>query len=168
MMRMAILGGIFSLCLTTLAAQSIERAVIGTTGGYAETATLQLSSTVGEVATTTLTAGTIVLTQGFQQPSANPNTPTRDLGIAVQYQLFPNPASQQLTLRLEAAKPIAIQVTFTDLAGREIALPNRKVDIQNVADLQWDISLLPAGGYLLFLQEANGPGRQGIPFQVAH
>jgi gliding motility-associated-like protein len=48
--------------------QSIERAVIGSTGNFTQSSTIQISSTVGEVAVLTREAGSIFLTEGFQQP----------------------------------------------------------------------------------------------------
>jgi gliding motility-associated-like protein len=49
---------------------SIEQAVIGSSGNYSTNGNLTISSTVGECIVPTVANGPIILTQGFQQPSA--------------------------------------------------------------------------------------------------
>ncbi len=49
---------------------TIERQVIGSTGGYSVGATMSLSSTVGEAVVQSLFSTNTILTQGFQQPQA--------------------------------------------------------------------------------------------------
>jgi len=50
-----------------LSAQTVSPEVISTSGDYFSNASASLSWTLGELATETLTAGNITLTQGFQQ-----------------------------------------------------------------------------------------------------
>lgn len=60
--------------ISTLHAQavgSIDQAVIGSTGNYSTGGNFTLSSTTGECIVPTVTSGPFILTQGFQQPSAN-------------------------------------------------------------------------------------------------
>ena len=47
---------------------ALEPSVIASGGTYSETETMSISWTLGELATTTLTEGDMILTQGFQQP----------------------------------------------------------------------------------------------------
>ncbi|MFU8844738.1 MAG: hypothetical protein ACNA7V_13125, partial [Bacteroidales bacterium] len=49
-------------------AQSIERSVLASTGGYFEGSGVSVSWTLGEAVTATFNNGNTVLTQGFQQP----------------------------------------------------------------------------------------------------
>jgi hypothetical protein len=56
--------------LQTLSAQTISRSVIPTTGGHYADSNLQVSYTIGEPITHTLSNGNIILTQGFQQPDS--------------------------------------------------------------------------------------------------
>ncbi|PJA08583.1 MAG: hypothetical protein COX70_03330, partial [Flavobacteriales bacterium CG_4_10_14_0_2_um_filter_32_8] len=53
---------------------TIERQVIGSTGGFATGTTMSLSSTVGEANIQTLFSTNIILTQGFQQPVTSNNS----------------------------------------------------------------------------------------------
>lgn len=55
-------------------AQTLERSVIGTTGSSSTAGNIHISSTVGEAVIQTGQSGSFILTQGFQQPDANPGT----------------------------------------------------------------------------------------------
>ncbi|MGB0897170.1 MAG: T9SS type A sorting domain-containing protein [Flavobacteriaceae bacterium] len=56
------------LCITSsVFAQAIERAVIGSTGNTISNASTTMSFTVGEIVTTSITNGTTIFSQGFQQ-----------------------------------------------------------------------------------------------------
>lgn len=50
---------------------SLTPVLIGSTGNYSSSGNLTISSSTGECIVPTVTAGPIILTQGFQQPSAN-------------------------------------------------------------------------------------------------
>lgn len=49
-------------------AQEIERQVVSTTGNESSNGNITISSTVGEPAVLTKTDGTLIITEGFQQP----------------------------------------------------------------------------------------------------
>ncbi len=68
-MKKIILILFFAISTTTISfAQSIERQVIGATGStLTDGSTMTMSFTVGEVITTSLTDGTLIFNQGFQQ-----------------------------------------------------------------------------------------------------
>jgi len=53
---------------------TIERQVIGSTGGYSVGSSISLSSTVGEAVIQSLFSTSTILTQGFQQPQTNNNS----------------------------------------------------------------------------------------------
>lgn len=77
------------------------------------------------------------------------------------YLLFPNPVSEQLALRLDAASATDLHLTVLDAAGRTVQqLGNWHVT--GLAHRSWDASALARGSYLLRI-EANGRLMQ-IPF----
>lgn len=77
------------------------------------------------------------------------------------YLLFPNPVSDQLALRLDAAHATELQLSVLDATGRTVQqLGNWNVS--GLAHRSWDASALARGSYLLRL-EANGRLMQ-IPF----
>ena len=63
-----ILASLTAIFAVQCSAQEIERQVVGTTGNESTNGNITISSTVGEPAVLTRTDGTVILTEGFQQP----------------------------------------------------------------------------------------------------
>ncbi|MDX1907936.1 MAG: T9SS type A sorting domain-containing protein [Bacteroidia bacterium] len=145
-------------------AQTLERQVIGAAGGFGTAAGIQLSSTVGEAATTTLQSGAFILSQGFQQGDLF-RVGIDDPGIRVSYQLYPNPTTGQIVLELEAATAVRLTLELTDMRGRAIALPEQSVMLTPRATLAWDLSHLAEGTYLITLRDPAGNAAQTLRFQ---
>lgn len=57
----------FALCISALQAQTIERAVIGAVGETVSNSAITLDQTVGDLAVTDISNGTVTLNQGFHQ-----------------------------------------------------------------------------------------------------
>lgn len=89
---------IIALSAMTASAQSIERQVIASGGGSFSGSVL-VDWTIGETVVATATTGSVILTQGFQQPpSASLNTKTPD---AAGIKAWPNPSPGMVTLSWE-------------------------------------------------------------------
>ncbi|MFK7925665.1 MAG: hypothetical protein AB8H47_27190 [Bacteroidia bacterium] len=142
-----------------LSAQSLERQVLGTVGGYFEGSQVHLSYTGGEVATETL-SGTLTLTQGFQQATEDEITaidPTQL--VAVDYRLFPNPTEGPTHLVLSSDQSLQLHWSLVDGLGRTLrqsATPVSLVAGQE-REVDLDLSDLPAGIYHVLLRPENGP-----------
>lgn len=122
--------------------QSLSPTVLATAGTVFDNGSFSLSWTVGEVATTTLTAGNIMLTQGFHQG------PLIASGIKAeafswQIQTFPNPVTDMLTIRFDMEKSFKITLEVRDLLGRlrliqrqELVYPGdtRKLDFNGLSE----------------------------------
>ncbi|GAB4416923.1 MAG: hypothetical protein OHK0039_26660 [Bacteroidia bacterium] len=96
---------------------SIERQVVAASGGLGSAGTLTVSSTAGEPTTTTLIAGTLVLTQGFQQDGAGTSDAITS-GLSVAYRIFPNPTTDLLAVELVSPAHMQVRVSLCDAAGR--------------------------------------------------
>jgi hypothetical protein len=144
--------------LSASAQVSLERQVIGSTGNFSTSATMQLSSTVGEAVTQTLISGTLVLTQGFQQPDRNYwQTGTEDLlDLVVSYEVFPNPTSDLLTVRLESEKRVELQLQMYELSGKKLAGLDKNLSGQGQIESQFSLANLAEGIYLLTFLDAEG------------
>lgn len=149
--------GLFMLLsLGVLSAQvSIERQVIGVTGGFADTPNLKVSDTVGETAVSTVISGTVILTQGFQQPGENEITDLEE-AIELSYRMYPNPTSDLLTVEVSLDQPLDIVVEVFDLSGR--AFPEMRQTLNAFGSSKASLSLahLPTGIYLLSLKSTDG------------
>ncbi len=150
----------------SLAAQSIERAVIGAYGTSGTAGTVQIDMTVGEIATTTASAGTLIVTQGFHQPASGSVGIAEELGVQVEYRLFPNPATDLITLEMTGAQPIAIRVEIVDARGRLTGLEQRQLQVGSaMVESSWDTSSLAEGMYLLVIRNQANEIAGSIRFQ---
>lgn len=149
--------GLFMLLsLGLLSAQvSIERQVIGVTGGFADTPTLKISDTVGETAVSTVISGTVILTQGFQQPGENEITDV-EKAIELSYKMYPNPTSDWLTVKISLDQPMDIQVQIFDLSGRAFPELNQTLSSFGSSEARLSMAHLPVGIYLLSLKNTDG------------
>lgn len=152
------------MCQLTLA-QSLDRQVVGSTGGDGGNGNLSVSYTVGETFVTTLTSGSIVLTQGFQQPTATV------VGIARpdwQWEVthFPNPATEALMVALQGDWTGDIQLEVVSILGQLLHSEQvYKSDQQHQYTVP--VRMLPDGQYVLVLRFPD-QSPLSLPFQKIH
>lgn len=147
---------------------TLERQVIGTAGTHQIYAAGQLSSTTGELIVNTSIQGNFMLTQGFQQPEKEDFAvgTTSVNNLQVNYQLFPNPATDQLNIDLQTDGRVELTLTLFNLEGRKIKV--QSIDIQSVAKEKWDISNLPTGQYYLNFSGLKNQNFQTEKIQIVH
>lgn len=148
----------FATILLSLPAfgQTLERQVIGAAGTSSSTANMQISYTVGEPAVTTLSGGSIVLTQGFQQPDEDV-TGIQSPEVLVEYNVYPNPTTDQLNIRLFSEKPLIVQIQLLDISGKKVDNICQSASFSGEWRGEIDLSNLPQGQYLLWIgQESTG------------
>lgn len=105
----------------TLTAQvTLAPSVIAAGGGYAESDNISISWTLGELAVSTLTGGSMMLTQGFQQPF--------DIGVGINkdqlswnISVYPNPVGDELIIRFNTEKPGSFLIEIQDVTGRLVS-----------------------------------------------
>lgn len=136
--------------------QSLDRQVIGSAGGYETQGGYSLSFTVGEPVVETAITGSLVLTQGFQQPDDVSVGINDVVKINMDYSIFPNPTVNQLTVQLSADKVVEVSISLHDMLGRELTELNRKVLVDGVTSQQYDLSNLAAANYMLILSDKEG------------
>ena len=144
---MLVLVGSLALATGSMA-QQLSPSVLATGGGSIRTATMTLDWTVGEaVAGTERTAGGLY-TQGFHQPLLQVSEPQNLTSLDAEYRftVAPNPVVALLNVAIATPKPMPLQLTLTDLAGRRYTLP---VIPPGTASTQIDMTAYPAGTYLL-------------------
>lgn len=81
-----------------LQSQSLERSVIGTAGSSFTNTNLSLDWTVGEISTSTLSAGNSLLTQGFHQPPQS-TLSVKNTKLLTGVTCFPNPVQNDLCIK---------------------------------------------------------------------
>ncbi len=100
--------------------QSLSPTVVASAGDYFENGTVSLSFTVGEVAVTTLQAGDVILTQGFQQPFELDVTGVKAQEISWEVKTYPNPVKELLHVKFNLEKPDDFTLVVIDLTGKKL------------------------------------------------
>lgn len=156
MKNILILGtAIMGFCFATNA-QSLDRQVIGSAGGFDSQGGYSLSFTVGEPVVETAISGTLVLTQGFQQPDDIKVGVNDIVKLEMDYSIFPNPTANQLTVQLSADEVVEVYISLHDMLGKELSQLNRTVLVDGVTQQQYDLSSLAAANYMLILSDKQG------------
>lgn len=142
--------------VATVSAQSLERQVIASTGGYSEANGVSLSFTVGEPVIETAVSGSVVLTQGFQQPDDITTGINDKPSVTVNYTVFPNPTANTITIDLQSDKNVEVELALYDLGGQRISMLDRKTRVEGTAQEEMDLTNLAAAQYILVLSDVNG------------
>lgn len=154
MKTIALIVGV-SVALASQAQVSLERSVVASAGFSSPT----LSFTIGEPVTETAPVGSIVLTQGFQQPDTVLRVGIDAIADAsMGVQLYPNPTSN--TINLKFTNPIAdaaYAISVRNVLGQE-CLSLAKLFAPSSASI--DLRSLAAGLYYLSL--VDGQNRRTI------
>lgn len=137
----------FAVSFRTATAQSLSPDVIATSGSSFNDGTSQLDWTLGEPFTSTFSAGSDVLTQGFHQPNL---LATAINNIETDYSLlvYPNPSIDYIQLQFQNLKnTVTIQLLSSD--GKLL----QSQELKTTAELQIDMSKYAAGTYLLSVKD---------------
>jgi Secretion system C-terminal sorting domain len=146
-MKNKLLTILFGLMANLMIAQSIERQVIGATGStLTDGTTATIDFTVGEVATTSLTNGATILTQGFQQgevSGALSVTNPELLGV----KLYPNPAISKINISGLKEKS---SLNVYDINGRLV------MQFKDYLDKPIDVINLQSAFYFIKIRNSKG------------
>lgn len=151
--------GICLGCSAAASGQSIERSVIGSLGGYSSSGNVSLSFTVGETVVSTVSSGSVILTQGFQQPTTA-STGVKQVSHFGNLTVFPNPSSGLFQIKLENSlgnNNDLLKAEVYDGAGKLVLSNQIQINQQNGSI---DLSHLPSGIYHLGL--SNSMGSMGV------
>ena len=137
-------------------AQRLSPSVVAVSGGTARTPTMTLDWTLGELVVETATTPDRLYTQGFHQPTLQVSEQPGLTGADADYQftVAPNPVASYLTIGITAPESSALALLLTDMNGRQYNLP---VVPASTKSTQIDMTLFPAGMYLLRIGKADGP-----------
>ncbi len=146
-----------AFCCRATAQPSLERSVVASAGGsWFDGSSFRLDYTLGEFAVLTMSNASNVLTQGFQQPFGNavvftPQATVEELNISV----FPNPAVEQFSLRIENAAGLNLQCVIMDMLGQIVLNPREFFVYDQAVVMDFDISSLATGNYFIRISSGN-------------
>lgn len=136
---------------TSLSAQSIQPAVIASSGAIYTTSTHQLDGTAGEPLIETYTTSNQVLTEGFHQPNLTMTALTPSLMEAAHIEFWPNPTQDLVHLSVPDAGWPDGTLTLTDSKGTTLlSQPLTRTETQTA-----DLSGYAVGTYFLRLITAD-------------
>ncbi len=126
---------------------ALEPSVIASGGGYGESETMSISWTAGQLASTTLSGGEMILTQGFQQPlDFGTGISTQELNWEIT--AYPNPVADELNIRFDIDRTRDFWIEIQDVTGRVLSLEQHK-EIFPADVLQINTSNFTYGVYFL-------------------
>jgi hypothetical protein len=140
-------------------AQSVSPEVIAGAGQHSTTPNAQVSWTVGEMATATLSSSSEQLTQGFHQTRLVVTAVEEELAT-LEIQVFPNPTSDVLYVRTESARTLDIQLI--DMSGKVLAEQLHEQQVQSMLDL----NMLSQGNYILQARDRESQAFRRFKIQV--
>lgn len=144
--------------------QSLDRQVIGSAGDYSTATGISLSFTVGEAVIETTTSGSIILTQGFQQPDAEPvGIEIPEVGLSIN--AFPNPTGNMVVIEMESTENLKVLVQLLDVVGQQLMNPINHTAADGKTFLEIDLSRFAAGNYFLKLSGENNTWIKTIQVQ---
>lgn len=132
----------------SLSAQSLTSEVVATSGTSFSGAGTTLDFSIGEVATSTLTAGVHTLTQGFHQPEihfASLENYNGDFALT----LYPNPTEQFVTV--ETTKEDLLKIQVYDANGKILMVSPVFSQKTSIDLLTW-----AAGSYVMVVSTKAG------------
>lgn len=142
-------------CGYTTTAQSIERQVIGSTGGTATAGNVIVTSTVGEVAVATASTSSILLTQGYQQAADSSLVSISEIEDIANMKLYPNPTTNSAKLEITANFNSVAMVTVYASDGKLIRSNSLSLTSRVESTTQIDLSNQASGVYLIRITGKN-------------
>ena len=134
-----------------VAGNTTAQTVVSANGGTATAAGTQISWTIGEPVTTTVSDGSNILTQGFHQSKLTV-TAINDIQIAgVEIKVYPNPTSDYVTVHFNKVAEKPVYLLF-DLSGRLMEQKNIESN-----DAKIDMTRYAGGSYILKLNNGRQP-----------
>lgn len=144
-----ILLGLTLITSSISIAQSISPDVTATAGAHFAIPSIQISWTLGEPVTQTLSSGSTVLTQGFQQSNISV-VGIFDYEFSYEVKVFPNPTID--VVRVELSEDVTSgSLSIIDPTGKTIFVR----DITE-SDFTLDFAMYSQGTYLLNLMNETG------------
>jgi hypothetical protein len=137
-------------CSLASQAQSLSPQVVASAGNYVSSAAGSLSYTIGEPVVTTVSGGSNILTQGFQQPN---DIVSGLLDIEREafgsFSLYPIPATDKLWFGYEFPEEGKVEIAMYDALGQKLEFTLSESYESGKIVHSFDCSNYAAGNYVL-------------------
>ena len=147
---------LFILLPTFISAVQAQQ-VVSSGGAFFKGDNFSLSWTIGEPVIETLSNGSVILTQGFQQGYPASNSIEDFLQTGLNIQVYPNPVADNLNLLVKSDNYASLQFSLHDISGKALFRGSIISDLTNI-----DMNMVPHGVYLLRLLNKSGEPLQSF------
>jgi hypothetical protein len=141
---------ILLLLIVSCGSRLLAQQVVATAGGTLGNVNGSISFTIGEGVAQTLTKGDKTITQGFHQTTISVSMISELKDLDFSMYIFPNPASDMLTLKLTNGNAAGLQYLLFDINGMLISQKNMAGPETNIS-----VGQLPEGFYFIKIQEGT-------------
>ena len=148
--------GLVAFIAISVMGQSLERQVIGSAGGYDVAGGVSLSFTIGEPVVETAISGSVVLTQGFQQPDDIGVGIKEEIKIKMDYTVYPNPTENLIFIEMTTEEQVEVKITLVNTLGQTIDELSMTSLVNGTVKETMDLSLLAAANYILVMSDLSG------------
>ncbi len=146
---------LIAICFS-LTAQKVPRKLISVSGNRVKSAGYYLSWSVGEPVISTLSSGSFILTQGFQQPSLTGPLSPKPLPEDDFIDVYPNPVRNDLTVLFAIKKIHEYFIEVIGMDGRKLHVRNINFDESMFWEEKIDFSDFSQGLYLVHIFSHEG------------
>ena len=141
--------------------QSLPRSVIPSSGNFDTNAHVQLTWTLGEPVSETISNTNAVLTQGFIQTSLLVSSIQGSVVDLLEAHVYPVPAAQNVCIDLDKDPVDGIQASLWSLNGQQVS--SWEINSQRTT---LDLSPLVSGTYFLHLRSKDDQSVQIFNLQI--
>jgi Secretion system C-terminal sorting domain len=151
-MKKTLITALFVFAAMLTQAQTVARSVIGSCGESFVNANGSIQWTIGETAVETYSSSSNFVTQGFQQPDANP-TGITEQHATIDLDLFPNPATDHVTLQFGADASGEYVVEVFNALGQQLS--SQAINVTSGSRSDISVSTLADGIYFVSVRKVN-------------
>jgi hypothetical protein len=127
-----------------------QEQVVSSSGGNGQNGDTSIEWTLGETMINSFSAGNILLTQGFHQPSLKVTAIKTLDGIPFTVETYPNPTNELLLIQLENAAMQNFHYELYDMNGKVLEQDELDSNITAINMVNY-----PVGVYLLKVMQLN-------------
>lgn len=145
------------LCTGMVQAQTAERTVLSSNGGYETNGNLSMEWTMGEFSSSTSSNGNLLITEGFQQ-GGDISIGIDELTINLDITIYPNPTDDLIHISRSDKDDVNLFIQLYNSDGKLISdsqLVDRRstIELSNYAAGKYSLSITTESGDLILTKQ---------------
>lgn len=152
------------LLTCTARAQTADRQTLGTGGSSFSSGVLSADYTIGETAIETGTAGSFIISQGFQQAETNSGN-IHEAARQVDWRIYPNPTKNSIFLSISTPGTLQLSLNLSNINGQMLLPQAETLTVNGNTQKEINLQHYPSGIYLIHMYDLRGTLLQSIRFE---